>query len=291
LSIIVDRNTRLLVTGITGKEGSFHTPRMIDYGTHVVAGVTPGKGGGATPEGIPIFDLVSEAVNATEANAACIFVPPAFAADSILECGAAGIELVVCLTDGIPIGDMARVYHRLAHTHTRLIGPNCPGLITPGECNIGFIPGHLLSRGPVGMVSRSGTLTYETAAALSAAGLGQSTCIGIGGDPIIGTSFLDVLPLFEADPETRVVVLIGEIGGSDEENAAEFIRTMKKPVIGFISGRTAPPGKRMGHAGAIVSGGKGTAQGKVDALEAAGAVVVDTMQQIPARVREALGRA
>ncbi|MDQ2730384.1 MAG: succinate--CoA ligase subunit alpha [Armatimonadota bacterium] len=289
MSVIVDRNTRLLIAGITGREGKFHTSNMIRYGTRVVAGVVPGKGGFTTEENVPVYDTVAEAVHAQGANAACIFVPAKFdAADSILECITAGVELVVCLTDGIPIGDMVRVYRQLKSSHTRLIGPNCPGLITPGECNIGFIPGHMVQRGRIGMVSRSGTLTYETAATLSAEGMGQSTCIGIGGDPVIGTTFLDVLPLFEADPETDAVVMIGEIGGSDEENAAEFIKTMKKPVISFISGRTAPPGKRMGHAGAIVSGNTGTAQGKVDALTAAGAVIADTMEQIPEFVRRAL---
>ena len=290
MSILVDRNTRVLIVNITGREGSFHTSKMMRYGTQIVAGVNPGKGGATADQGVPIFDTVASAVDATGANAACIFVPPRFdAADSILECAVAGVELVVCLTDGIPINDMVRVYQLVKPTRTRFIGPNCPGLITPGECNIGFIPGEMLKRGPIGMVSRSGTLTYEIAANLSAQGMGQSTCIGIGGDPVIGTTFLDVLPLFEADPETTAVVMVGEIGGSDEENAAEFIRTMKKPVISFISGRTAPPGKRMGHAGAIVSGGKGTAQGKVDALQTAGAVMADSTADIPALLRQALG--
>jgi len=288
LSIIVDRNTRILVAGITGRAGEFHTLEMLEYGSQIVAGVTPGKGGSHAAGSVPVFDTVEEAVARTRANAACIFVPPAFAADSILECLAADLELVVCITDGIPIGDMVKVYQSVQRSHTRLIGPNCPGIITPDECSVGIIPGVVLRRGRIGMISRSGTLTYEIAAGLSAASMGQSTCIGIGGDPVIGTTFVDVLPLFEADPETDAVVMVGEIGGSDEENAAEFIRTMKKPVVGFISGRTAPPGKRMGHAGAIVSGGKGTAQGKVDALNSAGAKVADTMQDIPELLRKAL---
>jgi len=289
VSIIVDRSTRLLIAGITGREGGFHTANMMKYGTQIVAGVTPGKGGITTEHGVPVFDTVAQAVHATDANAACIFVPARFdAADSILECAASNLGLIVCITDGVPVGDMVRVYRQVRPTHTRLVGPNCPGLITPGECNVGIIPGHLLKRGRIGMVSRSGTLTYEMAASLSAEGLGQSTCIGIGGDPVIGTTFVDVLPLFEADPETDAVVMVGEIGGSDEENGADFIRTMKKPVIAFISGRTAPPGKRMGHAGAIVSGGKGTAQGKVDALLSAGAIIADTTAEIPALVRQAI---
>ena len=288
MSIIVDKNTRLLVTGITGRAGEFHTLEMLEYGTRVVAGVTPGKGGTTAAGGVPVFDTVDEAVAATGANAACIFVPAPFAADSILECVAGGVELVVAITDGIPVSDMVSVYRQSYGSHCRLVGPNCPGLITPEECNIGIIPGNVLKRGRIGMISRSGTLTYEIAAALSGNNMGQSTCIGIGGDPVIGTTFADVLPLFEADPETDAVVMVGEIGGSDEENAAEFIRTMKKPVVAFISGRTAPPGKRMGHAGAIVSGGKGTAQGKVDALQSAGAVVADTTREIPEFVRRAL---
>jgi succinyl-CoA synthetase alpha subunit len=288
LSIIIDSNTRVLVTGITGRAGEFHTLEMLADGTQVVAGVTPGKGGTTAAGRVPVFDTVEQAVKATGANAACIFVPAPFAADSILECVANGLELVVAITDGIPISDMVKVYQRVGETHTRLIGPNCPGLITPGQSNVGIIPGNVLKAGRIGMISRSGTLTYEIAAALSEAGLGESTCIGIGGDPVIGTTFLDILPLFEADPGTDAVVMVGEIGGSDEENAAEYISTMKKPVIGFISGRTAPPGKRMGHAGAIVSGGKGTAQGKVDALTAAGAIIADTTQEIPGLVKKAL---
>jgi len=260
---------------------------MVEYGTQVVAGVTPGKGG-TTVGDVPVFDTVAQAVQATSANAACVFVPPAYAPDSVLECIDADLELVVCITDLIPVSDMVRIFRRLKSSHTRLIGPNCPGLITPGECSVGIIPGDVLSRGAIGMVSRSGTLTYEIAAALSEAHMGQSTCIGIGGDPVIGSTFVDLLPLLEADPETEAVVMVGEIGGSDEENAADFIRTMKKPVIAFISGRTAPPGKRMGHAGAIVSGGKGTAQGKVDALLGAGAVIADSTADIPGLVRKAL---
>jgi succinyl-CoA synthetase alpha subunit len=288
MSVLIDRSTRVLVQGITGREGQFHTRAMLDYGTKVVAGMTPGKGGQEV-FGVPVFDTVREAVKQTGANTSVIFVPARLnAADAILEAADAGLPLVVCISDGIPINDMVRTVDFLRHTSTRLIGGNCPGLITPGECKVGIIPGEVATPGPVGVVSRSGTLTYEIVESLSREGLGQTTCVGIGGDPVLGTRFIDVLPLFEADPATRVVVMVGEIGGSDEEEAAEYIKGMSKPVIGFISGRTAPPGKRMGHAGAIVSGGKGTAQAKVEALTAAGVPVANSTNEIPALVRQAL---
>ncbi len=271
MSILVNKDTRLVVQGITGREGAFHTEQMIAYGTNVVAGVTPGKGGSWAVGNVPVFDSVKEAVEATGANTSVIFVPARFAPDAILEAADAGIKLVVCITEGIPALDMLRVRNYLERTSTRLIGPNCPGLITPGEAKVGIMPGHIHTRGNVGVVSRSGTLTYEVVYALTVRGIGQSTAVGIGGDPINGTSFVDVLRMFEDDPETQQVVLIGEIGGTDEEQAAAFISsTMTKPVIGFIAGQTAPPGKRMGHAGAIISGGKGTAADKIAALEMAG---------------------
>jgi succinyl-CoA synthetase alpha subunit len=274
MSILVDRDTRLLVQGITGREGKFHTEQMIAYGTNVVAGVTPGRGGGWAVGGVPIFDTVREAVEATGANTSIIYVPARFAPDSILEAAAAGIGLVVCITEGIPAQDMLRVRAHLDTTGVRLIGPNCPGLITPGEAKVGIMPGHIHTRGRVGVVSRSGTLTYEVVYALTLRGIGQSTAVGIGGDPIIGTSFVDVLQLFENDPETQQVVMIGEIGGADEERAADFVAArMTKPVTAFVAGQTAPPGKRMGHAGAIISGGKGTAADKMAALDAAGVKV------------------
>jgi succinyl-CoA synthetase alpha subunit len=274
MSILVDRDTRLLVQGITGREGAFHTEQMIAYGTNVVAGVTPGKGGGWAVGGVPIFDTVREAVEATGANASIIYVPARSAPDSVLEAASAGIRLVVCITEGIPALDMLRVRAYLDGTDARLIGPNCPGLITPGEAKVCIMPGHIHTRGRVGVVSRSGTLTYEVVYALTLRGIGQSTAVGIGGDPINGTSFVDVLQMFENDPETQQVVMIGEIGGSDEERAAEFIASrMTKPVTAFIAGQTAPPGKRMGHAGAIISGGKGTAADKIAALSAAGVKV------------------
>ncbi|HYA62494.1 MAG TPA: succinate--CoA ligase subunit alpha [Candidatus Sulfotelmatobacter sp.] len=289
MAILVDENTRLLVQGITGREGGFHAQQAIAYGTKVVAGVTPGKGGtkvlGDNGPGVPVFNTVREAVQETGANASVIFVPPAFAADAILEAADAGLVLVVCITEGIPTLDMARVMHYLKGTKTRLIGPNCPGIISPGKCKIGIMPGHIHRQGHVGVVSRSGTLTYEAVGQLSALGIGQSTCIGIGGDPIIGTTFVDILRLFNEDTETRGVVLIGEIGGTAEEEAAAFIKAnVKKPVVGFIAGRTAPPGRRMGHAGAIISGGKGTAADKIAALEAAGIAVAES----PALIGETL---
>ncbi len=271
MSILVNKDTRLAVQGITGREGAFHTEQMIAYGTNVVAGVTPGKGGGWGVGNVPIFDSVKEAVDTTGANTSIIYVPAKFAPDAILEAADAGIELVVCITEGIPALDMLKVRDYLGRTDARLIGPNCPGLITPGEAKVGIMPGHIHTRGSVGVVSRSGTLTYEVVYALTLRGIGQTTAVGIGGDPINGTSFVDVLHLFENDPETQQVVMIGEIGGTDEEKAAEFIAAhMTKPVTAFIAGQTAPPGKRMGHAGAIISGGKGTAADKVAALENAG---------------------
>lgn len=285
MSVLINSQTRLLVQGITGREGGFHTRQMIAYGSQVVAGVTPGKGG-QTVEGVPVFNTVRQAVRETGANASVIFVPPPFAADACLEAADAGLDLAVCITEGIPINDMIGVVNYIRGTETRLLGGNCPGLITPGECKAGIMPGSIVKRGPVGVVARSGTLTYEIVSRLTAEGLGQSTCVGIGGDPTPGMSFIDVLPLFEADPDTEAIVMIGEIGGSDEEDAAEYIRTMTKPVVGFISGRTAPPGKRMGHAGAIVSGGKGTAAAKVSALEAAGAPTPVSSRDIPALVRD-----
>ncbi len=270
MSILVDKNTRLLVQGITGREGEFHTRQMVDYGTNIVAGVSPGKGGGWVA-GVPVFDTVREAVEATGANASIVYVPSRFAPDTILEAADAGLSLVVCITEGIPVLDMIRVRGHLDCTGTRLVGPNCPGVITPGEAKVGIMPGHIHMPGPVGVVSRSGTLTYEVVHALTHRGLGQSTAIGIGGDPIIGTDFVDVLTLFEEDPRTEQVVLIGEIGGSDEERAAQFIaHHMTKPVTAFIAGQTAPPGKRMGHAGAIIEGGEGTAAEKIRAFEAVG---------------------
>jgi len=292
MSILIDETTRVLVQGITGRDGGFHTQQMIEYGTKVVGGTTPGKGG-QTAQGVPVFNTVREAAKETGANASVIFVPAKFnAADAILEAADAGIELVVCITEGVPTEDMIRVNAILrARGGVRLIGPNCPGLITPGKCKIGIIPGMIFTPGPIGLVSRSGTLTYEIADELTRAGFGQSSGVGIGGDPMIGTKFIDVLPMFEADPQTELVVMVGEIGGADEEMAAEYIKTMTKPVVGFIGGRTAPPGKRMGHAGAIISGTSGTPQAKVAALEAAGVPVADTTHDIPALVRKALGRA
>jgi succinyl-CoA synthetase alpha subunit len=287
MSILLDEQTRVIVQGITGREGSYHTPRMLEAGTRVVAGVTPGKGG-QTACGLPVFDTVAQAVAATDANASCIFVPPAGAADAIMEAASAGIKLIVCITEFIPVLDTARAMLVVREHGATLIGPNCPGLCTPGYGKIGIIPYQIFTPGPVGFISRSGTLTYEIVSLLTEAGIGQSTCIGIGGDPIIGSTFVDHLRLFEQDPQTKAVVLCGEIGGSDEEDAAEFIRTMSKPVVAFISGRTAPPGKRMGHAGAIISGNTGTAQGKVAALRAAGVPVAETIFDIPELVKAAL---
>jgi succinyl-CoA synthetase alpha subunit len=287
VSILFDKTSRVLVQGITGVEGSFHTTRMIESGAKVAGGVTPGKGG-QTASGVPVFDTVSQAVKETGANVSCIFVPPAGAADAVMEAAEAGVPLVVCITELIPVLDMARAMTYLKEHPTRVIGPNCPGLATPGAGKVGIMPYHIFKEGRVGFVSRSGTLTYEVVSLLTEAGIGQSSCIGIGGDPIIGTTFIDTLRLFEADPETDAVVMCGEIGGSDEEDAAAYAATMKKPVIGFISGRTAPPGKRMGHAGAIVSGSSGTAQAKVEALQKANVPVADTIFEIPDLVKQAL---
>ncbi len=282
MAILVDKNTRLLVQGITGREGEFHSRQMLEYGTPVVAGVTPGKGGQwACDDRVPVFDTVAEAVAVTGANASVIYVPARFAPDAILEAADAGLPLVVCITEGIPTQDMLRVRAYLDQKGTRLVGPNCPGLLSPGQAKVGIMPGHIATPGPVGVVSRSGTLTYEVVYALTARGIGQTTCVGIGGDPIIGTTFVDVLALFEADPLTEQVVLIGEIGGSDEEQAARFIaERMTKPVTAFVAGRTAPPGKRMGHAGAIIQGGSGTAAEKIAAFEAVGVQVAEHPEQI-----------
>jgi succinyl-CoA synthetase alpha subunit len=286
MSILVDNNTRLVVQGITGREGEFHTRQMKDYGTNVVAGVTPGKGGGWVA-GIPVFDTMREAVEATGANASIIYVPSRFAPDAILEAADAGIQVIVSITEGIPVLDMIKVRAYLDCRDIRLIGPNCPGIITPGEAKVGIMPGHIHQPGSIGVVSRSGTLTYEVVHALSARGLGQSTAIGIGGDPIIGTDFIDVLRLFEADPMTTQVVLIGEIGGTDEQRAARFIaRNMTKPVTAFVAGQTAPPGKRMGHAGAIIEGGEGTAAEKIAAFEAVGVRVARHPVEIAEMVAE-----
>lgn len=291
MAILVDSSTRVLVAGMTGREGTFHTGQMLEYGTQVVAGVTPGKGG-TEHLGVPVFDSVAEAVAQTRANASVIFVPAPFAPDSVIECAEAGIPFVGLITEGVPVHDMVRVVSYVRKKGgTRLLGGNCAGIITPGQCKMGIMPGHIFAPGPVGLVSRSGTLTYEIVWELTRAGLGQTTCVGIGGDPVPGTRFVEVMRMFEADADTKVVVLIGEIGGSDEETAADYIKTMSKPVVAFISGRTAPPGKRMGHAGAIISGGKGTPQSKVAALEAAGVPVADKTSEIPGLVKAALEQA
>ena len=290
MAVLVDKNTRLVVQGITGKEGSFHTSQMIDYGTKVVAGVTPGKGGQKSEHGIPIYDTLEEAVLKEKANASVIFVPPPFAADAILEAVGCEIALCVCITEGIPVYDMARVWTVLENSKTRLIGPNCPGIISPGLAKIGIMPGFIHNEGSVGVVSRSGTLTYEAVFQLSEVGLGQSTCIGIGGDPVIGTRHIDAIALLNADTATKGIVMIGEIGGTDEEDAALWIKkNVKKPVVGFIAGQTAPSGKRMGHAGAIVSGGKGTAKSKIEAMENAGIKVAISPADIGIKMKELLG--
>lgn len=288
MAILVDQETRVLTQGITGATGKFHTGACKEYGTKMVAGVTPGKGGMHVDE-IPVFDTVAEAVAATGANCSVIYVPPPFAADAIMEGADGGMELVICITEGVPVKDMIRAKRYLLGKNCRLLGPNCPGVITPGQCKIGIMPGHIHQPGPVGVVSRSGTLTYEAVDQLSRLGLGQSTCVGIGGDPVHGLDFVDVLQFFNGDPATRAVVMIGEIGGSSEEEAAEWIQShMKKPVVGFIVGRTAPPGKRMGHAGAIIAGGKGTAQEKIDALEKAGVRIAPTPALIGRTMLETL---
>ena len=271
MSIFIDTTTTLLVQGITGRDGSFHAKQMMEYGTTVVGGVTPGKGGQKFEGTVPIFNTVAQAVAATGANTSVIYVPPPFAADAMMEAAAAGIKLIVCITEGVPVLDMTKVYLYVKEMGARLLGPNCPGLITPGQSKVGIIPGRICAPGPVGVVSRSGTLTYEIVNLLTKAGIGQSTCVGIGGDPINGTNFIDALAAFEADPQTRVVAMMGEIGGTDEQEAAEFVRTkMTKPVVGFIAGQTAPPGRRMGHAGAIISGSAGTAAEKLEAFQKAG---------------------
>ncbi len=290
MSILVDKSTRLIVQGLTGREGSFHSAQAVKYGTQVVGGVTPGKGG-TQHDGIDVFNTVVEARQTTGANASVIFVPPPFAADAIMEAAAAGIELVVCITEGVPTFDMIRTMKFLEdRKSTRLIGPNCPGIISPERCKIGIMPGHIHREGRVGVVSRSGTLTYEAVGQLSARGIGQSTCIGIGGDPIIGTNFIDAIGLFNADPETDAIVMIGEIGGNAEEDAALFVKeNVKKPVVGFICGQTAPPGRRMGHAGAIIAGGKGTAEEKMKAMQDAGIHVVRSPADMGAAIEEVLG--
>jgi len=288
MSVLVDSGSRVLIQGITGKEGSFHTEQMRAFGTDVVAGVSPGKGG-SDLNGVPIFDTVADAVAATGANVAGVFVPPAFAADAIMESAASSVALTVCITEGIPIHDTVRARAAVERAGTMLLGPNCPGIVTPAQCKVGIIPNHINAPGPVGIVGRSGTLTYEVIQGLAQSGLGQTTSVGIGGDPVLGLSFTEVLQLFAQDPDTRSVVMIGEIGGSDEENAATWIRDsgFDKPVVAFISGRTAPPGKRMGHAGAIISGNTGTAQSKIDALTAAGAAIADTMEDVVRMVARA----
>lgn len=288
MSILLDKTTKVLVQGITGGEGSFHAQQMAEYGTNVIAGVTPGKGG-TTHNGIPVFNTVKEAVKATGANAAAIFVPPAFAADAILEDADAGIELIVCITEGIPADDMVKVYNVIKHKNVRLIGPNCPGIISPGKAKIGIMPGFIHLPGNIGVVSRSGTLTYEAVKQLSDLGIGQSSCIGIGGDPVIGSRFIDIIKLFNDDPDTAGIIMIGEIGGSAEEEAASFIKdNVKKPVVGFIAGQTAPPGRRMGHAGAIISGGKGTAKEKMEFMKECGIAVVQSPAEIGITMKKLL---
>ncbi len=291
MSILIDKKTKLLVQGITGREGEFHTRQMLDYGTHVVAGVTPGRGGEQVL-GVPVFDTVAQAVAKTGANTSIIYVPARAAADSILEATEAGIHLVVCITEGVPVADMMRVARRLEETGTLLVGPNCPGVISPGKSKVGIIPGNICMPGPVGIVARSGTLTYEVIHALTQRKIGQSTCVGIGGDPVHGLGFIEVLEMFEKDRQTRAIVLIGEIGGTDEEKAAAFIKkNVRKPVVAFVAGQTAPPGKRMGHAGAIIEGGTGTAAEKISAFKAAGVPVARFPGEVAELVAQKLARA
>jgi succinyl-CoA synthetase alpha subunit len=288
MSVLVDRNTRLIVQGFTGREGTFHAQQAIAYGTHVVGGVTPGKGG-AKHLDLPVFDTVEQAVKETGANATVIFVPPPFAGDAIMEAADAGLPLVVCISEGIPTLDMVKAWEFLKGRNTRLIGPNCPGIISPGKCKIGIMPGQIHLEGHVGVVSRSGTLTYEAVGQLTKLGIGQSTCIGIGGDPIIGTNFLDALELFNADPDTHAIVMIGEIGGNAEETAAAYVKAhVKKPVVGFVAGQTAPPGRRMGHAGAIIAGGSGKASDKIKAMEEAGITVCSSPAEIGEKIQSRL---
>jgi succinyl-CoA synthetase alpha subunit len=290
MSVFINKDTKLVVQGITGRDGSFHTKQMMEYGTQVVAGVTPGKGGQKFEDKVPVFNTVADAVSATGANTAVIYVPPPFAADAIMEAADSGVQLVVCITEGVPVLDMTKVYPFVKERGIRLIGPNCPGLISPGESKVGIIPGRICTPGPVGVVSRSGTLTYEIVYQLTRAGIGQTSCVGIGGDPINGTNFIDCLAAFEADPNTKAVAMMGEIGGTDEQEAADFVKHhMTKPVVGFIAGQTAPPGRRMGHAGAIISGSAGTAAEKIEAFEAAGMGVakrpLDFVELIRARLK------
>lgn len=290
MSILIDSNSRVVVQGITGGEGTFHTLRMLEYGTNIVAGVTPKKGGQMFEGKVPVFNTVEDAVEATGADTSIIFVPPAFAPDAVVEAVDAAVDVICCITEGVPVNDMIKVFSYVSTTDSILVGPNCPGMISVGECKLGIMPGHIFKQGPVGVISRSGTLTYEIVDQLTRAGIGQSTCIGIGGDPIIGSSFVDLLAEFEEDPATEAIVLVGEIGGSDEEQAAEFIKDMmSKPVIAFVSGRTAPKGKRMGHAGAIVSGNTGTAESKVAAFEAAGVPVPATIEDLVIETGHAIG--
>jgi succinyl-CoA synthetase alpha subunit len=289
MSIFIDKSTTVIVQGITGRDGSFHTKQMIEYGTKVVGGVTPGKGGQKFDGTVPVFNTVHDAVRATNANTSVIYVPPMYAADAIMEAADAGIEFIVAITEGVPVNDMTRVYPFVKEKGARLLGPNCPGLITPGQSKVGIIPGRICMAGDIGVVSRSGTLTYEVVYQLTRAGMGQSTCVGIGGDPINGTNFIDCLAAFEADPQTKAVAMMGEIGGTDEQDAAEFVRKhMKKPVVGFIAGQTAPPGRRMGHAGAIISGSAGTAAEKIEAFERAGMGIarrpIEFVEQLRARM-------